>query len=82
MWTPEQTGQWIGSLGLVDYQQNFVNAKVHGSLLQSITPQQLKTVCRIQNEEHAWKILSEIQTLVVSNLQFGTPMIGGGMMGA
>ena len=80
MWSAQETGQWIASLGFPQYSKNFVEARVIGSLLQSITPHQLNTVCGIQNEEHQWKVLGEVQNLVVDNLQFGTPMPDIGFM--
>ena len=81
MWTPQEVGQWCASFGLPDYTDNFVRANVHGSLLQSITAQQLQAVCKIEVEEHRWKILGHVQDLVVSNLQYGTPMPDGGFLG-
>ena len=45
------------------------------------TAQQLQAVCKIEVEEHRWKILGHVQDLVVSNLQYGTPMPDGGFLG-
>jgi hypothetical protein len=81
MWTPAEVGQWCASFGLPDYTPQFERANVHGSLLQSITAHQLEAVVRIEVEEHRWKILGHVQDLVVSNLQYGTPMPDGGFLG-
>jgi len=81
MWTPEETGMWVASLGIPEYREAFVTAKVHGSLLQSLSAADLQGRVGITNEEHRWKILGHIQNLVVENLEFGTPMPTGGPLG-
>jgi len=81
MWTPDDVACWVSSLGLPQYAASFRAAGIHGSLLESISAPELEGRVGMASQEHKWRFLGHVQELVVDNLQFGTPMPGGGMLG-
>ena len=79
MWSAEEVAQWVAQkCGMPQYAAAFVQKRVHGSLLQSISTSQLKDIGVI-DPEHRWTIMRHIQALVVDNLAFGTPLPGGAL---
>eukprot|EP00937_MAST-01D_sp_MAST-1D-sp2_P005289 g5289.t1 len=80
LWNAAEVGQWLSQIGFAQHAAAFVAKSVHGSLLESISADDLQKLGVVVEEER-WKLLSHVQQLVVANLQFGTPMPTGGALG-